>query len=177
MLLSRPPLATSPKTVLPFDLHVLGTPPAFILSQDQTLRQFSVSSETHKVASATLSGSIHARGVSTSHPAFSLCFSYHCSVVKVRPNQPSRQQNAGRFARPGADTLVYKMFSHPVVALCLRLLAGCGGVCFPFGKRPYSVVRISIPRPFYPARSNFEENVKCLLRASNRRPRRATAPS
>jgi hypothetical protein len=23
-----------------FDLHVLGTPPAFILSQDQTLRQF-----------------------------------------------------------------------------------------------------------------------------------------
>ena len=23
----------------PFDLHVLGTPPAFILSQDQTLRQ------------------------------------------------------------------------------------------------------------------------------------------
>jgi hypothetical protein len=24
----------------PFDLHVLGTPPAFILSQDQTLRKF-----------------------------------------------------------------------------------------------------------------------------------------
>ncbi len=24
----------------PFDLHVLGTPPAFILSQDQTLRSF-----------------------------------------------------------------------------------------------------------------------------------------
>ena len=25
---------------LPFDLHVLGTPPAFILSQDQTLRRY-----------------------------------------------------------------------------------------------------------------------------------------
>ena len=34
-LLTRPPL-NSPKTV-PRDLHVLGTPPAFILSQDQTL--------------------------------------------------------------------------------------------------------------------------------------------
>ena len=34
MLLTRPPL--DPKS--PFDLHVLGTPPAFILSQDQTLQ-------------------------------------------------------------------------------------------------------------------------------------------
>ena len=35
MLLSRLPL--TPKG--PFDLHVLRTPPAFVLSQDQTLRQ------------------------------------------------------------------------------------------------------------------------------------------
>jgi hypothetical protein len=35
VLLSRPPL--HPK--VPFDLHVLGTPPAFILSQDQTLHR------------------------------------------------------------------------------------------------------------------------------------------
>jgi hypothetical protein len=34
VLLTRSPLA--PKS--PFDLHVLGTPPAFILSQDQTLQ-------------------------------------------------------------------------------------------------------------------------------------------
>ena len=34
MLLTRPPLI--PKD--PFDLHVLGLPPAFALSQDQTLR-------------------------------------------------------------------------------------------------------------------------------------------
>jgi hypothetical protein len=35
------PFATLPSRRiqrLPFDLHVLGTPPAFILSQDQTLR-------------------------------------------------------------------------------------------------------------------------------------------
>ena len=42
-LLARPPLAYpifTPKGsvgITPFDLHVLGMPPAFVLSQDQTL--------------------------------------------------------------------------------------------------------------------------------------------
>ena len=36
-LLTRPPLIKGPKSLSPFDLNVLGTPPAFILSQDQTL--------------------------------------------------------------------------------------------------------------------------------------------
>jgi hypothetical protein len=34
---TRLPVATSIATVLPLDLHVLGLPLAFILSQDQTL--------------------------------------------------------------------------------------------------------------------------------------------
>ena len=38
VLLTRSPLATDPKVCGPFDLHVLSTPPAFVLSQDQTLR-------------------------------------------------------------------------------------------------------------------------------------------
>jgi hypothetical protein len=43
VLLTRPPRSRSEKR--PFDLHALGTPPAFILSQDQTLHQeFLVSS-------------------------------------------------------------------------------------------------------------------------------------
>ena len=37
MLLSRSPLASA-RGQVPFDLHVLGAPPAFILSQDRTLR-------------------------------------------------------------------------------------------------------------------------------------------
>ena len=37
-LLTRPPL--DPK--IPFDLHVLGLPPAFVLSQDQTLKLKSI---------------------------------------------------------------------------------------------------------------------------------------
>ena len=38
-LLTRPPLECSEASFLtsPLDLHVLGTPPAFVLSQDQTL--------------------------------------------------------------------------------------------------------------------------------------------
>ena len=44
-LLTRPPLtrrSSPPKgicSVRPFDLHVLSTPPAFVLSQDQTLHK------------------------------------------------------------------------------------------------------------------------------------------
>jgi hypothetical protein len=38
-LLTRSPLRQSIATKSPFDLHVLSTPPAFILSQDQTLRK------------------------------------------------------------------------------------------------------------------------------------------
>ena len=50
MLLTRSPLSTSkihPKTSFkrtPFDLHVLGAPPAFVLSQDQTLYKWYLNS-------------------------------------------------------------------------------------------------------------------------------------
>ena len=36
-LLTRPPLIHFPKETSSLDLHVLSTPPAFVLSQDQTL--------------------------------------------------------------------------------------------------------------------------------------------
>ena len=39
VLLTRSPLIPQPKPGSPFDLHVLSTPPAFVLSQDQTLRE------------------------------------------------------------------------------------------------------------------------------------------
>ena len=54
VLLTRSPL-TSGKASFPFgpfDLHVLGTPPAFILSQDQTLHCLLLSSQTTSVCSA-----------------------------------------------------------------------------------------------------------------------------
>ena len=39
VLLTRAPLSAESKLDFPFNLHVLGTPPAFILSQDQTLHR------------------------------------------------------------------------------------------------------------------------------------------
>ena len=39
VLLTRPPLNPFPKELHSLDLHVLGTPPAFVLSQDQTLKK------------------------------------------------------------------------------------------------------------------------------------------
>jgi hypothetical protein len=39
VLLNRSPLARLPKEPYPLDLHTLGTPQAFVLSQDQTLHQ------------------------------------------------------------------------------------------------------------------------------------------
>ena len=38
VLLTRSPLIRGASSSSPFDLHVLSTPPAFVLSQDQTLR-------------------------------------------------------------------------------------------------------------------------------------------
>jgi hypothetical protein len=38
VFLTRPPLVSTLAGLLPFDLHVLGMPPAFTLSQDQTLQ-------------------------------------------------------------------------------------------------------------------------------------------
>ena len=39
MLLTRSPLEYPASRAFPFDLHVLSTPPAFVLSQDQTLHK------------------------------------------------------------------------------------------------------------------------------------------
>ena len=39
MLLTRSPLIGGVNPASPFDLHVLSTPPAFVLSQDQTLHK------------------------------------------------------------------------------------------------------------------------------------------
>ena len=43
VLLTRSPLIPHPKVSSSFDLHVLSTPPAFVLSQDQTLREKTLS--------------------------------------------------------------------------------------------------------------------------------------
>lgn len=48
VLLTRSPLIHQASLASPFDLHVLSTPPAFILSQDQTLRKKEMHTTTGK---------------------------------------------------------------------------------------------------------------------------------
>ena len=45
VLLTRSPLSPVPKDWFSLDLHVLSAPPAFVLSQDQTLREDECRSE------------------------------------------------------------------------------------------------------------------------------------
>ena len=47
-LLTRSPLTQGASSPRPFDLHVLGTPPAFVLSQDQTLKKLYLKTEVLK---------------------------------------------------------------------------------------------------------------------------------
>ena len=48
MLLTRSPLSPAPKDRFSLDLHVLSAPPAFVLSQDQTLREEVVSASSEE---------------------------------------------------------------------------------------------------------------------------------
>ena len=57
VLLSRSPLASLRRGV-PFDLHVLGAPPAFILSQDRTLRPKYLGFEPVRSSQSSLIGSV-----------------------------------------------------------------------------------------------------------------------
>ena len=54
MLLTRSPLSPGPKPRFSLDLHVLGAPPAFVLSQDQTLREELVCRRTGKPFTSSL---------------------------------------------------------------------------------------------------------------------------
>src|SRR5881628_3174927 len=49
VLLTRSPLEHPPEGRASFDLHVLSTPPAFVLSQDQTLRRCSTQAENREL--------------------------------------------------------------------------------------------------------------------------------
>ena len=46
VLLSRPPLPFRLAAKKTFDLHISGTPPTFILSQDQTLKKIPIKAQT-----------------------------------------------------------------------------------------------------------------------------------
>jgi hypothetical protein len=99
VLLSRSPLASLRRGV-PFDLHVLGAPPAFILSQDRTLRPKMYGPRARPVLTTfTLIGSVRfiwfcliGKGISRGRLSAALR-----KTIQVRPFQMVR-------CLPGCDT-------------------------------------------------------------------------
>jgi hypothetical protein len=61
VLLTRSPLSPGPKPWFSLDLHVLSAPPAFVLSQDQTLREDLSAAEAAKLLPLSLSSKVDPR--------------------------------------------------------------------------------------------------------------------
>ncbi len=163
MLRTRSPLSLA----RPFDLHVLGTPPAFILSQDQTLRQLTPTCVGQQAHTCACLGSLHHVNPRIHMPASCawLVFS-HSSVVKVRPpGSPQRDKKPLAFSLPAsADTF---RTAHAVLSLCLAdcllgLLVGSEAATRRLSA--YSVVRNSIARHSSDASPNFPPVFKSIIR-------------
>ena len=93
----------------PFDLHVLSTPPAFILSQDQTLRQKTPFGVSLRIWCITIEND---RASS----------SYHSSVVKVlipRARFYSLYRLSSRLVDKNADGPFFTGRHRPVSTICL----------------------------------------------------------
>ena len=94
-LRTRPPLSRPPKGPLPSDLHVLGLPLAFILSQDQTLRciivfsSFSLSHGLRFVFSTPSQVPFTPRPLPSRAPAAGLCWP---QALKDRSAKPPCSQ-------------------------------------------------------------------------------------
>ena len=91
VLLTRPPLRIKTNPYSPFDLHVLSVPPAFVLSQDQTLYKscisISVSTELRSLFNNACVITAHFYTLCLSFPFFkgiSRVVTYlHCSIFKM----------------------------------------------------------------------------------------------
>jgi hypothetical protein len=112
VLLNRLPLNKGPKSLAPLDLHTLGTPLAFVLSQDQTLHQKWIPREDPKISSREKGSDAlpKAEAQSSAEPSRSqaISLSSHCSVFKdpparqtqktlACPRRPNGSNNSTRF--------------------------------------------------------------------------------
>jgi hypothetical protein len=113
-LLTRPPLGATPKDDAPFDLHVLGAPPAFVLSQDQTL------------------SFIFPKGASKPKPAANVPFQERPRQVEPTPpgDIPGRHRRPRRSKPLGITSATRRpkgprvLFGHPQGPKAPRILKG-----------------------------------------------------
>ena len=112
VLLTRSPLHVRPRAVSSFDLHVLGTPPAFILSQDQTLRLKRAASLPHlfDLGFRRLPRPFGGLGSPGGHLSIRFISQYPVFKVPASPSGGPRRLPSGRAAQ--GDTLPSRC--HPV---------------------------------------------------------------
>ena len=146
MLLTRPPL-DSPKAT-PFDLHALGTPPAFILSQDQTLHQdrllpsspLPITEKDRAVASQSPHTSLSARRASRTLARTH----FHDSTGKVlhplRRRSPDTRRKAAR-SSTGPPALA--QYCADLRKSTQKVLARVGAWIHKLARRPLSMRRNS----------------------------------
>ena len=102
-MLTRPPLAARVAPALPLDLHVLGTPPAFNLSQDQTLhlKACDLSSDDQILNNSLLaieySSSICASQTTDASPHTNYLFNFLKSDLHARRRQKRNYNRDFRF--------------------------------------------------------------------------------
>ena len=105
-LLTRPPLSRPSVRKLPgasLDLHVLGTPPAFILSQDQTLRLKRAASLPHPfdLGFRRLPRPFGGLGSPGGHLSIRFISQYPVFKVLASPSGGPRRLPSGRAAQGG----------------------------------------------------------------------------
>jgi hypothetical protein len=88
VLLTRSPLSPGPKARFSLDLHVLSAPPAFVLSQDQTLREGLCCRRT--VSRTTPPADLSLRASYFAQRPWTLLDGTSRATTRLKPSHPSR---------------------------------------------------------------------------------------
>ena len=121
VLLTRSPLIRQASLPSPFDLHVLSTPPAFVLSQNQTLRQ-KRSSPTSQNQQATSHEEQHRPGINIAAAPTGVD-----TTTTINTNTHTR----GQWHRQHQDTLLSSQETDAHLALNFRSLLGATHLIYP----------------------------------------------
>ena len=155
MLLTRAPVSTGPKPGFTFDLHVLSLPPAFALSQDQTLRlitpgranastrdapfgRVNVSARSHSLAH-DCAGRAMRPSVNHAAACASLPRSSQCQRADDRTELPTQQKTPPR--PPSAEANQTTAWEAGYYARPLRVSNGFFNDSAPSRRRTLSLAR------------------------------------
>ena len=97
VLLTRSPLEYPPKGAFPLDLHVLSTPPAFVLSQDQTLHRNQSTEKILTKQRSTSKQSPESLFVNSKKPPTQPPQPPHTNARKSQNNQADEVQHTNQF--------------------------------------------------------------------------------